>query len=102
MQTIHTDAPTVPEHRTNPPAHRGRSIITTLLITTIGLLLIVASLAVAGSDSSTNLMGDEEGAAVPTSGTVSVLAADVDVGDITKAVTDLPTQPLSTTAVRKR
>jgi len=97
VQTIHTDGPTVLDDRTNTPAHLGRSIITTLLITAIGLLLIAASLAVAGSDSYTDLMGDEEGAAVPSSGTVAVLAADVDVGGVAKALTDLPTQLFSTT-----
>ena len=102
MQTIHTDGPTVLNDRTSTPAHRGRCIITTLLITAIGLLLIAASLAVAGSDSSTYLMGDEEGAVLPSSGTVAVLAADADVGDVTKAVTDLPPQAPSTTALRQR
>ena len=80
MQPIRTDGPTVLDERTSAAKHRRPSIIITLVVTAIGLLLIAASLAIAGSDNSTNTMGGEEVAVGAASGTVSVLAAAVDVG----------------------
>lgn len=100
MQTIETSGPALLDHKPSPPRHRRRSIAITLAITTIGVLLIAAGLAIASSGSS-NLaagtvlaIGDEAttladaSEAAETVETVAAVGADIDIGDSAETLVD--------------